>query len=290
MKFALVGAAGFVAPRHLRAIADVNGDLVAALDPHDSVGVLDSYNREAAFFTEPERFDRFLWKRRGKIDVVSICSPNHLHDAHCRMALRSGASAICEKPLALRPWNVEQLVELEHDTGRKVFVVMQMRLHPVFAGLRDTLRHRPHNRVTIRYVTPRGRWYDASWKGNAEKSGGVCMNVGIHLFDLLAWLFGDPESIEVSELSARRGAGHIRFQRAHVDWLLSTDAADLSPGREGATRIFEVNGRALDASSGFENLHTELYRAALRDEAPRASDAVVGVSIVHQVNQLGGVL
>lgn len=290
MRVAITGASGFVAPRHLQAIADVGGELVAALDPHDSVGILDRYNHEARFFTEPERFDRFLWMQRGTIDMVSICSPNHLHDAHCRMALRSGAGAICEKPLALRPWNVDQLMALEKETGSRIFVVLQMRLHPVFAGLRERFRHVRDRHAIVRYVTPRGRWYDASWKGDVQRSGGVCMNVGIHLFDMMAWLFGEPSSIEVEYLSSRRGAGRIRFDRGIVDWMLSTSAADLPSGRVGPSRSFIIDGETFDASSGFESLHTELYRAVLRGDAPRASDARIGVQIVHRINELGGLL
>jgi len=290
MKFAVTGAAGFVAPRHLRAISEVGGQLVGALDPHDSVGLLDRYNRDARFFTEPERFDRFLWKNRGTIDVVSICSPNHLHDAHCRMALRSGANAICEKPLALRPWNVDQLVALERETGQSVFVVLQMRLHPVFAGLHGQLKARRGNHAQIRYVTPRGKWYAASWKGDFQKSGGVCMNVGIHLFDIAAWLLGEPRDVEVEHLSPTRGAGIVRCERGTFEWFLSTDARDLESDHDGPLRLFKVNGSELDASSGFDNLHTELYRSVIAGAAPRASDARLGIDLVHRVNQSGGLL
>lgn len=290
MRFALTGAAGFVAPRHLRAISDVAGQLVGALDPHDSVGILDRYNREARFFTEPERFDRFLWKSRGTIDIVSICSPNHLHDAHCRMALRSGANAICEKPLTLRPWNVDQLVELEHETEHRIFVVLQMRFHAAFAGLRDALRAQHGNHARIRYVTPRGSWYGASWKGDLEKSGGICMNVGIHLFDMATWLFGDAVDVEVEHLSATRGAGLVRCERGTFDWFLSIDASDLPDGHTGSLRIFTVNNIAIDASSGFDSLHTELYKAVLSGTAPRAVDARAGVDLVHSINKTGGLL
>jgi UDP-N-acetyl-2-amino-2-deoxyglucuronate dehydrogenase len=289
VRYALTGAAGFVAPRHLRAIADTGGELAAALDPHDAVGVLDRFNRDARFFTEPERFDRFLWKQRGQINFVSVCAPNHLHDAHCRMALRSGADAICEKPLALRPWNVEELVELERQTGQRIFVVLQLRLHPAFAGLRESLAGRSNLRVQIRYVTPRGRWYDSSWKGDPMRSGGVCMNVGIHLFDLLGWLFGDPVEVTLESLSHRRGSGRLRFERADVEWLLSTSAEDLPEGRTEALRVFEVDGQRIDASSGFEGLHTRLYELAHQGTAPRAEDARRGVEIVHAINRKGGI-
>jgi UDP-N-acetyl-2-amino-2-deoxyglucuronate dehydrogenase len=289
LKFAIVGAAGYVAPRHLRAIQAVGGELVAALDPHDSVGILDSYNRGTEFFTEPERFDRFLWKHRGNIDFVTICSPNHLHDVHCRMALRIGADAICEKPLVLRPWNADELIALEKDTGSRVHPILQMRLHPAFQALRDHVRGRQHVNVRVVYVAPRGNWYRSSWKSDPLKSGGVAMNIGIHIFDLLGWVFGIPHKIEVNNLEWDHGDGVVRFKNATVEWTLSTRPKDLPQNHDGPYRVFHVDDEALDVSTGFEDLHTQVYRAALAGDSPHTTDAKLGIEIVCQINTKGGV-
>lgn len=286
--FAIVGAAGYVARRHLEAIQAVGGELVAALDPHDSVGILDRYSQTTEFFTEPERFDRFLWKNRGQIDFVAICSPNYLHDAHCRIALRSGADAICEKPLVLRPWNVDELLAAEVETGCNVHSVLQMRLYPAVRDLHDQMCGRRNVKVKVEYVAPRGRWYRASWKSDLLKSGGVAMNIGIHLFDLLGWVFGDPQTVEVSELDWDHGRGFIEFQNATVEWLLSTRPEDLPADHQGAYRVLEVDGHALGMSSGFGELHTKVYQEVLKGRAPRAADAKRGIEIVYQINTKGG--
>src|SRR3989442_5733990 len=233
--FALTGVAGFVAPRHLQAIKDTGNRLVAAVDPHDNVGVLDRYSFDVRFFTEIERFDRHLEKlRRGpdasRVHFVSICSPNHLHDAHIRLALRVGAHAICEKPLVINPWNLDALEELEQETGRRVNTVLQLRLHPDLIALRERLRQErsvARHDVCLTYITARGRWYDVSWKGSEERSGGIVTNIGIHFFDLLLWLFGAVVDVTVHVAETKRMAGYIEFERAHVPWFLSTDAADL---------------------------------------------------------------
>ncbi|HYE59520.1 MAG TPA: Gfo/Idh/MocA family oxidoreductase, partial [Rhodothermales bacterium] len=234
--FALTGAAGYIAPRHLQAIRDTGNRLVAAVDPHDSVGLLDSYFPEAAFFTDFERFDRHLEKlRRGpdeaRVHVVSVCAPNHLHDAHVRAALRVDADAICEKPLVLNPWNLDLLEDLERETGHRVWTVLQLRVHPALLALRERLQSEGRRRqVRLAYITSRGRWYHYSWKGDLKKSGGVITNIGIHFFDLLLWLFGPVERYSVRVHDAEQAAGELTLAGADVAWHLSIAARDLPPG------------------------------------------------------------
>ncbi|MEW5982044.1 MAG: Gfo/Idh/MocA family oxidoreductase, partial [Acidobacteriota bacterium] len=233
--FAICGVAGYVAPRHLKAIQETGNTLVAAVDPHDAVGVLDRFSFDVRFFTEFERFDRHLEKlRRGppaqRVHVVSICSPNYLHDAHIRLALRIGADAVCEKPLVINPWNLDALEELEHETHGRIFAILQLRLHPELLRLKAELATAPaiapHD-VRLTYVTARGRWYNVSWKGSEERSGGLVTNIGIHLFDMLIWLFGRPGECRVHLREPRRAAGHLEFERARVSWALSANADDL---------------------------------------------------------------
>src|SRR5262245_4158092 len=223
MNFAMTGVAGFVAPRHLQAIRDTGNRLVAAVDPHDAVGVLDRYSFQVRFFTEIERFDRHLEKlRRGteteRVHYVSICSPNYLHDAHMRMALRVGADVICEKPLVINPWNLDALQELEHETGRRISTVLQLRVHPAVLAFRQrmALEKERRHQVVLTYITARGRWYDVSWKGSDERSGGLVTNIGIHFFDLLLWLFGPLQRSVVHQREPRRAAGSLELQRADV--------------------------------------------------------------------------
>src|SRR4051812_35192802 len=229
MNFAMTGVAGFVAPRHLKAIKDTGHRLVAAVDPHDAVGVLDKYAFDVRFFTEIERFDRHLEKlRRGpagdRVDYVSVCSPNYLHDAHIRLALRVGANVICEKPLVINPWNLDALQELERETGGRVNTVRQLRLHPQLLLLKDQLtsgKSGELHEVSLTYITSRGRWYDVPWKGSEERSGGIVTNIGIHFFDLLLWLFGGVVSCEVHLREPRRIGGYLQLERARVRWFLS---------------------------------------------------------------------
>ena len=234
MSFALIGAAGYVAPRHMKAIKAVGGDLKVAFDPSDSVGVIDSHFPDAHFFTEFERFDRHIDKmsRRGeKIDYISICSPNYLHDAHCRFAMRSNADAICEKPLVLNPWNIDGLQEIEEHTGRKVSTILQLRLHPAIKALKEKVVADQRNEFSIdlTYITSRGRWYHSSWKGDEAKSGGVATNIGIHFFDMLSYIFGPP-TVNVAHLrDASRAAGYLMCGRASIRWFLSVDRNDLPP-------------------------------------------------------------
>ena len=293
--FALLGVAGYIAPKHLKAIRDTGNQLIAAADPHDSVGILDSYFPEARFFTEIERFDRFLEKqRRAKngqaVDYVSICTPNYLHDAHVRLALRVGAHAICEKPLVISPWNLEQLRELEAESKRRVYSVLQLRLHPAAQSLKQTIKAQSPSSchdVCLTYITRRGAWYQYSWKGSEEKSGGLIMNIGIHFFDLLIWIFGLPQRSLVHLLSRTRAAGYLKLQRAKVRWFLSVDAVDLPPAirQEGgfAYRSIIVDGQELDLSGGFTDLHTEVYRDILAGGGFGIDDVEASIELAHNI-------
>ena len=288
--FAITGVAGFVAPRHLQAIKDVGGRLVAALDPHDSVGILDRYQADAAFFTEFERFDRHVEKlRRGpegdRVHYLSICSPNHLHDAHIRFALRVGAHAICEKPLVLNPWNLDALAELEKESGRHVYTVLQLRLHPAVLAIREALRAQAGQRheVDLTYCTPRGVWYRHSWKGQAEKSGGVATNIGIHFYDLLIWLFGDVQSSALHLREPSRVGGTLELERARVRWFLSIDGRDLPAGVTGTHRKMTVDGREVEFTEGFGDLHTTVYREVLAGRGFTIADARPSVELVHRL-------
>lgn len=293
--FAVIGVGGFVAPRHLKAIQETGNRLVAAVDPNDSVGILDRYSDEVRYFPEIERFDRHLDKlRRGpaedRIDWVSVCSPNYLHDAHIRLALRNGAHALCEKPIVLNPWNLDALQELEHETGRRVFTVLQLRVHPQLLALRDRLRsetRRHRAQVSLRYVTARGPWYPVSWKGSVDKSGGIGTNIGVHLFDLLIWLFGKPlhSALAVNEPSRMRG--DLELQDADVTWLLSTNRADLPPEvrEEGHSthRLIAIDGVPVEFSDGFADLHTEVYRRTLAGEGFGIEDARPSIEVVSRI-------
>ena len=273
--FAMTGVAGYIAPRHLKAIKETQNNLLAAVDPHDSVGLLDSHFPDAKFFTEFERFDRHIDKlrRQGeekRVHYVTICSPNYLHDAHVRFALRIGADAICEKPLVINPWNLDALQELEAETGRKVNTVLQLRLHPDLIALKqrvDAEGASTRHRVCLTYVTTRGRWYDVSWKGSEERSGGIVTNIGIHFFDLLMWLFGPVEQSTVHLHDARRVAGALELAKARVVWFLSADPRDLpfppQPGVRTTFRSITVDGIDVEFSDGFTDLHTRVYEEVL---------------------------
>ena len=291
--FALTGLAGYIAPRHLQAIRDTENRLIAAVDPHDSVGVVDSYFPEAAFFTEYERFDRHLEKlRRGpeaeRVHAVSVCSPNHLHDAHIRLALRVGADAICEKPLVLNPWNLDQLAALETEHGQRVWTVLQLRVHPAVVALKRQIEAEParRRRVRLTYVTSRGTWYRYSWKGDASKSGGVATNIGVHFFDMLQWLFGDVErhAVHVSEPS--RAAGSLVLPQADVEWFLSLDPSDLPASvPEGQTtyRSITVDGNEVEFSGGFRDLHTRVYEETMDGRGFGIEDARPAIELVHAI-------
>lgn len=275
----------------MKAIRDTGHELVAALDPNDSVGIIDSYFPDADFFTEFERFDRHvdkLRRRQQKIDYVSICSPNYLHDAHIRFALRNQAHAICEKPTVLNPWNLDALQEIEQETGCRVFTVLQLRLHPAIAALKAAVEaRRATHDVDVTYVTSRGHWYHTSWKGNVAKSGGIATNIGVHFFDMLAWVFGPPLGSEVHLKGRDAAAGVLTLERARVRWFLSINAAHLPPGHQAAgTRTYRsitVDGDDVEFSDGFADLHTETYRAVLDGRGFGLEDARTAIEIVSGI-------
>lgn len=271
-KFALIGAAGFVAPRHMNAVKEVGGDLIGAFDPADSVGVMDRYFPKTRFFTEFERFDRFIDKisRSGNgVDYISVCSPNYLHDAHARYGLRSGADVICEKPLVLNPWNLDGLQELEAHTGNRLFTILQLRLHPVIVALKNFIDNEPADKifdVDLTYITSRGSWYFVSWKGDDAKSGGIATNIGVHFYDMLSFVFGDLEVSHVHLRNSSQAAGYLEFKRAKVRWFLSVDANDLpecTAKAQSTYRSVKVEGNEVEFSSGFTDLHTLSYRNIL---------------------------
>jgi len=300
--YALVGASGYIAPRHMKAIKETGGDLVVAFDPNDSVGILDSHFPDAHFFTEFERFDRHVdkLKRKGeRLDYVAICSPNYLHDAHCRFALRSGADAICEKPLVLNPWNIDGLADIENDTGKRIFSILQLRLHPAIIALRDkfansTKRHQ----VQLTYCTSRGRWYHASWKGHDSKSGGVATNIGVHFFDMLGFVFGKVLSNHVHLKSPERAAGFLECERADVSWFLSVDRNDLPEsvqGKKTTYRSITVDGEEVEFSEGFTDLHTRSYEEVLKGrgfglDAVRPSIEIVSNFRHHAIETHSGIV
>ena len=293
--FALTGVAGYIAPRHLKAITETGNRIVAATDPHDAVGILDRYSFDVRFFTEFERFDRHLEKlRRGPaadhVHFVSICSPNYLHDAHIRLALRIGADAICEKPLVINPWNLDALDELEAETGRRVYTVLQLRLHPALVALKALLDASPgHHEVDLTYITARGGWYDVSWKGSSERSGGVATNIGIHFFDLLLWLFGPASGTEVHLSTPKKMAGRIELERAAVRWYLSTDAHDLpfaaEPGNRTTFRSIVVDGHEVEFTEGFADLHTRVYADVLGGAGFGIADARPSIELAYAIRQ-----
>jgi UDP-N-acetyl-2-amino-2-deoxyglucuronate dehydrogenase len=280
--FALIGAAGYVAPRHMQAIQDIGGRLVAAFDPHDSVGILDRYSFDTKFFTEFERFDRYLEKIKGHIDYISICSPNHLHDAHIRFALRLGADVICEKPLVINPWNLDALEVFEERSGCKVWTILQLRHHPAIVKLKESLSKGPHM-VNLKYITARGPWYHRSWKGDPKKSGGIITNIGIHLFDMLLWLFGDVISSELIELTKVKAKGNLELQRAFGKWFLSTDLSYLPDKTQFAHRSIVINDLEIDFSGGFTNLHTFSYKKILRKEGFGIKEARPSVELTYRL-------
>ncbi|MDD5673985.1 MAG: Gfo/Idh/MocA family oxidoreductase [Chitinivibrionales bacterium] len=294
--FALIGAAGYIAPRHMKAIKDTGNNLVAAVDPHDSVGIIDKYFFDTRYFKEFERFDRHLekLKRKGENDrvhFVSICSPNYLHDAHARFALRIGAHAICEKPLVINPWNIEPLQELEEEYGKKIFTVLQLRVHPVIVALKKKLAQEKSTGkkpdIVLTYITSRGAWYLSSWKGQEEHSGGLATNIGIHFFDMLMWLFGPAEFSEVHIADERKTAGYLELQNARVKWFLSIDRNDLpSPKKPEAPptyRSITIDDKELEFSDGFTELHTVLYREIVAGRGFGVEDAKASIQLAYDI-------
>lgn len=293
--FALIGAAGYIAPRHMQAIREVGGNLVAALDPSDSVGILDRYFLDCPFFVEFERFDRHAEKLRRQgpdqaIHLVSICSPNYLHDAHVRFALRIGADALCEKPLVLNPWNVDALRVLEVESGRRIHTVLQLRHHPAILALRERVAQAPPDHVfdiDLVYLTSRGRWYDISWKGDVSKSGGIATNIGVHFFDMLLWIFGPLKDVRVHFHDARRIGGELLLARARVRWFLSLERQDLPAEAQArglpSYRRLTLDGEPVEFSEGFTDLHTEVYRNVLAGRGFGLDDAFPSIELVHRI-------
>jgi len=292
--FALVGAAGYIAPRHLKAIRDTQNNLIAAVDKHDCVGVMDAFFPKAAFFVEFERFDRHVEKLRRekntKLDYVSICTPNFMHDAHIRFALRAGADAICEKPLVLNPWNIDALAEIEKETGKKIYNVLQLRLHKTIIDFRDkmqALRGDKKIDVDLTYITSRGNWYYASWKGDISKSGGIATNIGVHFFDMLNWVFGDIQDSQVHVHTHDRASGYFEFEHARVRWFLSINAdtlpAEVAAKGQRTYRSIKIGGEELEFSEGFTELHTETYKDILSGGGYGLEDARTAVEIVHGI-------
>lgn len=291
--FALIGAAGFIAPRHLKAIKETKNILVAALDKFDSVGIMDSFFPEADFFTEFERFDRHIDKlrRQGKkIDFVSVCSPNYLHDSHIRFGLRNGADVICEKPIVLNPWNIDGLAEMEKETGKKVYNVLQLRLHPAIISLKEKIAQGPKDKiydVDLAYITSRGHWYHTSWKGEVQKSGGIATNIGVHFFDMLSWIFGEVKENIVNIAEPDKAAGYFLLERARVRWFLSIDYNDLpteiKTKGQRTYRSITMDGQEIEFSEGFADLHTKTYQEILNGNGFGLEDARNAVNTVYTI-------
>jgi UDP-N-acetyl-2-amino-2-deoxyglucuronate dehydrogenase len=291
--FAVIGVGGYIAPRHLRAIRDTGNQLIAAVDQKDSVGVLDQYSFDVKFFTEIERFDRHLEKLRrgpdeGRAHYVSVCSPNYLHDAHCRLALRVGADVICEKPLVINPWNFDALQELEAETHHRINTVLQLRVHPSLMQLKESLQKEGgQHEVELTYITSRGPWYHVSWKGHEDKSGGIATNIGVHFFDLLLWLFGPMQGIRVYHADDNRMSGFIEMERARVRWFLSVDKEDLplQAKTAGKTtfRSITVDGKEIEFSEGFTDLHTRVYEETLAGRGFGIVDARPSIELTYAI-------
>ena len=307
--FALIGVAGYIAPRHLKAIKETGNHLVAAIDKFDSVGILDGYFPEASFFTEFERFDRHveLLRRKegqkygktegltdkeneGAIQYVSVCSPNYLHDAHIRFGLRVGADVICEKPLVLNPWNIEALSKIEAETGKKVFNIFQLRLHPSIIALKKLISEAPEDKIydlDLTYITSRGNWYYTSWKGDVSRSGGIATNIGVHFYDMLTWIFGEVKESIVHVACHDRVAGYLRLKKANVRYFLSINEETLPAEARAAGkktyRLLEMNGKEIEFSEGFTDLHTESYRQILAGKGFQLSEATDSIQLVHDI-------
>ena len=288
VRFGLIGAGGYVAPRHMKAIKETNNDLVTILDPNDSIGVIDSYFPNASYFSEYERFDRHIdkLKRMGKgVDYISITSPNYLHDAHIRFALKNGCHAICEKPLLLNPYSINALKELEIETGKKVYSILQSRLHPTLIKLKEKIKKssRKNHKIVLNYVTPRGKWFHYSWKGDYDKSGGIATNIGIHFFDMLMWIFGDVKNSYVEYHTNIKASGYLELEKANVDWNLSVDSRDLPHEEWKAFRSITVDGEEVEFSDGFLDLHTKSYEQILQGNGFGLDDAKKALELVHQI-------
>ena len=298
--FALIGASGYIAPRHMRAIKETGNNLVAAMDPYDGIGIMDSYFPDCAFFTEFERFDRFVdkWHRDtgNKIDYVTICSPNYLHDSHIRFALRNNSHAICEKPIVLNPWNIDQLIELEKESKNSIYSILQLRCHPSIINLRKKIQNeidKNKNKVyeiDLTYITSRGKWYYHSWKGNEDKSGGISTNIGIHFFDMLTWIFGDVLDNKIFIKNKSVNSGYLKLTNANVRWFLTIDSShlpmDIKKNKQTTFRSIKVDGQEIEFSGGFTDLHTISYSKILNNEGFSIKDALKSIKIVSELRNM----
>jgi UDP-N-acetyl-2-amino-2-deoxyglucuronate dehydrogenase len=299
--FALIGVGGYIAPRHLKAIKDTENNLLAAMDPNDSVGILDSFFPNADFFIEYERFDRHIQKLKkqtyNKVDYISICSPNFLHDSHIRFALRSGANAICEKPIVLNPWNIDNLISIEQEFGKKVYTILQLRLHPSIIKLKEMVRQSKKDKVfdvDLTYITSRGNWYFYSWKGDEKKSGGVATNIGVHFYDMLHFIFGNVKENIVHYKDEKKVAGFLEFEKAIVRWFLSVDDKDLpiniSKLNQRTYRSIIIDKEEFEFSEGFSDLHTKIYQDILQGKGFGLEEnrvAIQTVSVIRNANPIG---
>ncbi len=291
--FVLIGAAGYIAPRHMKAIKETGNNLIAAYDPYDGVGIMDSHFPNAHFFTEFERFDRHIEKikRAGtKIDYVSICSPNYLHDSHIRYGLRIGADVICEKPLVLNPWNVDALIELEQEYKNKVHTILQLRHHEAILELKEKIEKGPKDKIydiDLTYITSRGNWYYTSWKGNEDKSGGIATNIGVHFFDMLQWIFGSFEDATVAIKTKDTNSGTLKFKQANVNWYLSINAENLPPDikskGQSTFRTLTIEDKEIEFSKGFTDLHTVSYQKIIEGQGYGLKAAKNSIEIVSQI-------
>jgi UDP-N-acetyl-2-amino-2-deoxyglucuronate dehydrogenase len=292
-RFALIVAAGYIAPRHMKAIKDTGNNLMAAFDPYDGVGIMDSHFPDADFFTEFERFDRHIDKLRRQgnpIDFVSICSPNYLHDAHIRFGLKSGCDVICEKPLVLNPWNIDSLEEIEKETGKKIFTILQLRLHPSIIALREKVKNSPKDKVfnvDLKYITSRGKWYHRSWKGEIQKSGGIATNIGVHFFDMLTWVFGDVKENNVIKHSDDIAEGNLVLEKANVNWFLSIDYNQIPENirlqGKRTFRTLNMEGEEIEFSDGFTELHTHSYQNILNGVGFGVTETKKAIEIVSAI-------
>lgn len=291
--FALIGLGGYIANRHLKAISDTNNQLISALDKNDSVGIIDSHFPNADFFTEFERFERHIDKLKrtsNKIDYISICTPNYLHDSQIRFAMRHGANAICEKPLVLNPWNIDALAEVENETGKKLYNILQLRLHPSIIALKKKVEEGPKDKIydlDLTYITSRGHWYFASWKGDESKSGGIATNIGVHFYDMLSWIFGDVQKNIVHVYEPKRASGYLEFKQARVRWYLSVDynaiPEEIKAKGMRTYRSIQMEGQEIEFSGGFTDLHTRSYEEILKGNGFGLDDARQSIKIVHDI-------
>lgn len=289
--FGLLGAAGYVAPRHMKAIKQTNNNLSAACDPSDSVGIIDSYFPDASFFTEIERFDRHIDKLRNttnKLDYLSVCTPNYLHDAHIRLGLRNGCDVICEKPVVINLKNLYYLENIQQETEKNIYCILQLRLHNDIIKLKNLVDTAPQDQVfdvTLDYVTPRGTWYDYSWKAKEELSGGLLANIGIHFFDMLIWVFGDPQSYAIVSRSSKAIKGTLSFQKANVSWFLSYNRSDLPHNTQNTFRSIKINGHELEFSKGFSDLHTKSYEKIIKGEGFTIEDVKQSIKLMTGIRE-----